>query len=330
MEIQNEEKFIKGVENLIKPMEVSDLLFFQKLKKLLPLPLLKMLLFRASKNTPYIGFVIEPYSLFLFFRLKDIETAKAMLPERYELAKTRLFADEEPDYYMGIGNLATRASTFWGTRQESYLIATDKKTGLLSFIFIDILSNTIIALPKVGIANANCKRAIFTTSSKGDVYLDIEEKKSGRKLVFRGNLKKGKLRRLDEPLWLMGNTSIGHSKKMAQGEDHPFAVIFDPAEVAEALDIPPGEITIIENTLFPGLAEAEISRAICFPFAQHYIADSPGCFTTLKDRDEVVSKYNELAGAEEFNTFSAKTIVKQLLIGFAITAVLVIALVLIF
>ena len=282
MEIQNEEKFIKGVESLIAPMKVSNLLFFQQFRKVLPPGIMKRLLFRASKNTPYIGFVIEPYSLFLFFKLSDIEYAKSLLPDRYELAKTRLFADDKPDYYMGIGNLYTRASTFWGTRQESYLIATDKRTGLLSFIFIDILSNTIIAIPSKGIVDPNCKKAVFTTTSKGEVFLDIQEDKTNRKFLLSGSLKNGKMRRLDQQLWLMGNTSIGHSKHLANGDDNPFAVIFDPAEVGEALDIPPEEIRIVENTLFPGLASPDISKAICFPFAQHYIADSPGCYTAVR------------------------------------------------
>ena len=218
-----------------------------------------------------------------------------MLPDRYELAKTKLFADDEPDYYMGIGNLSTRASTFWGTRQESYLIATDKRTGLLSFIFIDILSNTLIALPSKGIADPNCKKAVFTTSSKGEVFLDIQEDKTNRQLSLTGSIKKGKMRKLDQRLWLMGNTSIGYSKNLANGDDNPFAVIFDPAEVDEALDIPTEDIRITENTLFPGLAEPEISKVVCFPFAQHYIADSPGCSTSVKDRNDLISKYNELA-----------------------------------
>ncbi len=329
MEIQNEEKFIKGIEGLINPMEVSNLLFFQKIKRLLPPFIMKRLLFRASKNTPYIGFVIEPYSLFLFFKLRDIEYAKSMLPDRYELAKTKLFADEEPDYYMGVGNLSTRASTFWGTRQESYLIATDKKSGLLSFIFIDILSNTLIALPTKGIADPNCKKAIFTTSSKGEVYLDIEEKKTNRKLRFTGSIKRGKIRKLDQSLWLMGNTSIAHSKDLAGGDYNPFAVIFDPSEVEEALDIPTEDIRIAENTLFPGLANPEISKVVCFPFAQHYIADSPGCYTTLKDRNDLISKYNELAGSEKFKTFSARTIVKQISIGIAVSILIAIFLTLI-
>jgi hypothetical protein len=330
MEIQNNEKFIKVVEGLINPMEVSDLLFFQKLKGLLPSVVLKRLLHRASKNTPYIGFAIDPYSLFLFFKLADIELAKSMLPDRYELSKTRLFTDDEPDYYMGIGNLSARASTFWGTRMEAYLIATDKRTGLLSFIFIDILSNTIIAMPTKGIDDPNCKRAIFTTNSKGEVFLDIQEEMTNRKLLFTGSIRRGKLRRLDQQLWLMGNTSIGHCKRYVKGEDIPFAVIFDPAEVVEALDIPPEDIHITENTLFPGLANPEISAVICFPFAQHYIADSPGCYTIVKDRDDLISKYNKLADAEEFKTFSARTIIKQIVAGIAITAIIMVLLFLIF
>ena len=329
MEIQNEEKFIKGVESLIIPMEVSNLIFWQKLKRLLPGLLLRRMLYKASKNTPYIGFVIEPYSLFLFFKLRNIKAAESMLPDRYELSKTKLFADDIPDYYMGIGNLSTRASTFWGTRQESYLIAKDKKTGLLSFIFIDILSNTIIALPSKGIADPNCKKAIFTTSSKGEVFLDIQEARTNRKFMLNGSIKNGKLRRLDENLWLMGNTSIGHSKDLANGDDNPFAVIFDPAEVNEALDIPTENIRISENTLFPGLAEPEISKVICFPFAQHYIADSPGCTTSVKDRDDIIGKYNKLAESEEFKTFSAKTIVKQLTLGIAVTIIIAVFLILI-
>jgi hypothetical protein len=329
MEIQNEEKFIKGVENLILPMEVSNLLFFQKLKRLLPAPILRRLLYRASKNTPYIGFVIDPYSLFLFFKLRDIEAAKSMLPDRYELAKTSIFTDDDPDYYMGIGNLSTRASTFWGTRQESYLIARDTKTGLLSFIFIDILSNTIIALPSKGIADPNCIRAVFTTSSKGEVFLDFQETRTNRQFSLHGSIKKGKIRKLDQQLWLMGNTSIGHSNHLAGGDDSPFAVIFDPFEVEEALDIPPEDIRITENTLFPGLAESEVNKVICFPFAQHYIADSPGCTTSVKDRNDMISKYNKLADYKEFKTFSAMTIVKQLTFVIAVSIVIAVILILV-
>ena len=213
------------------------------------------------------GFVIEPYSLFLFFRLKDIERAQSLLPERYELKKTRIFADEEPDHYFGMGNLYTRASTFWGARQEMYLIAEDKESGLLSWIFLDILSNTIISVPSKGIADPNTERAIITTNSKGDIFLDMKEAKTDREFVLKGNITNGKLRKLDQPIWVMGNTSIGHCKHLTDADEHPFAVIFDPAEVAQALDIPAKDITIIKDTLFPGLAEPEPCKVLCFPFA---------------------------------------------------------------
>lgn len=307
-------------------MAVSDLLFFQKFKGLLPPRMMKTLLYRASKNTPYIGFVIEPYSLFLFFKLKDIERAKSMLPDRFELSKTRLFEDDEPDYYMGLGNLGTRASSFWGARQESYLIAKDKITGLLSFIFIDILSNTLISLPSTGIADPNCKKAMFTTSSRGEVYLDMEEKKTKRRFSLTGKISNGISRSLYQPLWLMGNTSISYSKKYIKDDDSPFAVIFDPAEVEHALDIPPEEVKIHENTLFPGLADSKPSKVICFPYAQHYIADSPGCRTIIKDRDDLISKYNEIADLEGLKTFSALTIIKQL--SFVMAIIIVIAILL--
>jgi len=137
------------------------------------------------------------------------------------------------------------------------------------------------------------------------------------------------MRKLDQRLWLMGNTSIGHSKKLADGDDHPFAVIFDPAEVAEALDIPPGDIHITENNLFPGLAEPEISSVVCFPFAQHYIADSPGCYTTVKDRNDLIQKYNELAQNEDFPTFSARTIIKQLSLAIAVSILIAVILILV-
>lgn len=97
----------------------------------------------------------------------------------------------------------------------------------------------------------------------------------------------------------------------------------------EALDIPPEDIRITENTLFPGLAHPEISNAICFPFAQHYIADSPGCYTTLKDRNDLVSKYNEIANYEVFKTFSTRTIKKQLFIGLAISILIAVLLIII-
>ncbi|MBU0954199.1 MAG: hypothetical protein KKI09_02105 [Spirochaetes bacterium] len=292
--IYDDEAFIKQVERLIDPPEVSDLNAFQRFKKLLPTGLFKKILARASRKSPYIGFIVEPYSLFLFFRLKDIEKARSMLPERYELVKTAILEGDEPDYYFGTGIFNTKSSTFWGSRLECYLIALDKETGLLSWVFIDILSNTLIALPTDGVADRNCRQAIYTTNGKADFFVDFIEDCSGRRLCVRGNLGHGRIRRPVQPLWIGGNNSVAHSLELADGLEDPFAVIFDPAEVASAHDLPLHEIQVQVNTLFPGLAEDELRKVVCFPFAQHYIADSPGCRTYVRDEADMVRVYHKL------------------------------------
>jgi len=68
---------------------------------------------------------------------------------------------------------------------------------------------------------------------------------------------------------------------------------------------------------------------ICFPFARHYIADSPGCFTRVTDTDDLIAKYNEIANYEKFTTFSYKTILKQIAIVIAVTGLLILSLYLI-
>lgn len=320
MPIVDDGKFIKRVESLIETGEVCDLYFIQRFKKLLPPGLFKKLLYKASKKFPYIGFVIEPYSVFLFFRLRDPDRARALLPPRYELIKSRIVEGEEPDYYHGMGILNTRGSTFWGTRLESYLIARDRETGLVSWIFIDIVSDAVIALPRTGVADPNSRRAVFTTSSKGDFYADIAEDGTGRRLALKGNIGRGERRVPDQPLWIGGNTSIAYADALSGGDQEPFAVIFDPAEVASCLEIPVEDVRLEANGISPDFAEPELRKVLCFPFAQHYIADSPGCRTYVRDADDMVEKYNEIAARSEMRTFSTGPIKKLIAAGIIVSA----------
>jgi len=326
MKILDDEKFIRHVENLIDPKEVSHLYFYQGFKRLLPRSLFKKLLIKTSKKTPYMGFVIEPYCLFLFFKLKNIEKAKSFLPERYELKKTRIFSDEEPEYYLGMGVFNTRASTFWGSRLESYLVAEDKETGHISWIFLDILSNTMIYIPAIGIKDRNCKNAIYTTNSKGGILLDFKEDTTNRHIIATGNITNGKMRGLDQPLWIIGNTSVAHRKDLSDKNDDPFAVIFDPAEVKECLDVPIEDVHLEFNTLFPDLAEPELYKVLCFPYAQHYIADSPGRRTYIKDKNDLIEKYNKIADMKDIKTFSTRNIKKMFLLGISLFMVIFISL----
>lgn len=311
------EEFIRNVENTISPGEVSRLYFFQEFKKLLPRRVFSKVLKQTSRETPLMGFVIDPYCLFLFYKIKDIERAKAFLPDRYELVKSSIFEGDEPQYYYGFGCFNSRASTFWGTRLECYLVTRDKETGLLSFIFIDILSNTIIALPSVGIADPNCNKAIFTTNSNGSLLLDMQEDGTERQIVLTADVRKGESRRLNQDLWLLGNTSIAHSKEFAGDDDNPFAVVFDPDEVSEALDLPVDSISLLKDTLYPDLAEGQPDKVVCFPFTQHYMADSPSCRTYIRSRQDMMVKYDEISGLKDIRTFSTKKIRKQFFAGIA-------------
>ncbi len=305
-EIKNDEPFIRKVESLIRPTEVDDVVFLGSLRRLVPPTLFKRVLYNSSRRYPRIGFVIEPYCLFLFFRLSDVEYAKRLLPDRYELAKARIFEDDPPEYYFGMGIFNTRASTFWGSRLETYLIARDRVTGITSWIFENILSDTIIAHPGTGIADPNCAQAMYTTNSRGEVFLDFQEAEQGGGLEVRGNLTRGTRRALEQDLWIMGNSSIGHTNSFGSDSDEPFAVVFDPGEVASALEIPVDDLRILRSTLLPAFAEKELRKAVCFPFAQHYIADSPGQRTFVKDREDMVAKYHEIVSMDRMQTYSAK------------------------
>jgi hypothetical protein len=328
VEKQKEERFIKLVENLIDPAAVCDLYFFQRFKSLLPRPWFRKMLEKTSRKTPHMGFVIEPYSFFLFFRLKDIGKARALLPDRYELVKTGIVAGEEPGFFLGMGIFNTKASTFWGTRLEAYLVATDKETGLVSWIFIDIISDTLIALPKKGVTDRNTKRAIHTTNSRGEIFVDIGEDRTGRRLRVKADITRGVKRALDQPLWVLGNTSIAFSRELADKTEDPFAVIFDTAEVATALDLPPAAVRVEENSLFPDLAEPEPFRALCFPYAQHYVADSPGCRTVVRNMREMTENYDKLADLPEAKTFSTRNIKRLFFLSIILSNVLWIGLLL--
>lgn len=322
MKIEHEEKFIKKVEDLVDPAEVCNLFFFQGFRKFIPKSLFKKMLIKTSRKTPYMGFIIEPYSLFLFFKIADPDRAQALLPERYELVKASVFDGDEPDYYFGIGNLYTRGSTFWGIRLETYLTAIDKETGLLSWIFFDVLSNTIIAVPSEGIIDPNSKDAVFTTGPRGDVFLDVKDDNSDRHLVLKGNIEGGKMRLPEQELWVTGNTSIGHIKDISDYDDDPFAVIFDPAEVSRALDIPVDDFKISVNTLVPDFAEQTPSKIACFPYTQHYIADSPGCRTYIRSTEDLISNYNRLAEEKFMKPFSTKGIRRLFFTGIIISPVI--------
>lgn len=268
------------------------------------------------------GFVVEPHSLFLFHKITDIEKAQRFLPERFRLIKTKVFEDDTPEYYVIIGTLNAHTSGFWGIRQESYVVAEDTKTGLLSWIIIDIMSNTLGFAPTRGVTDPNSKEAVFTTNAKGMLYLDIEKDDGANRLDLTVDLSQGVMKPLDQRLWLEGNLSIDYSAELTNGIDEPFAVIFDPVEVERAFEIPTTAVTITTNERFQDFMEKAPSKIACFPYAQHFFSDSPGRHTTIRNKEELVKTYQKLESTKTLLAFDAARVRKQFFISLGISMVI--------
>ena len=327
----NKINFIKGVERLINPISVGTLHFMQSFNQLLPKSIQKQFVKSSSKKTPYMGFVVEPYSLFLCYEIIDIEKAKSLLPDGFDLIKTKIFANDEPKYYCIFGCVRAHTSAFWGSRTEFYIIAKDQKTDLLSWIIVDYITDTISYDSKNGLAAPNSIQSVMTVDYHGTLFIDIQKKDKSHKLELEVNVEKGEMTNLDQRLWLEGNLSIGYGRNLADNGADIFGLKFEPGEVEKALKIPNSSLHLESNTWLPGLFEKDPSQIVCFPYAQHFISDSPGHSSAIKNKNELMSAVESI----DFNkvkVFSTKSFKIMFLVGaavsFTITVVLVLLLIL--
>lgn len=319
--------FSKGVEKLIDPINVGSLHFMQFFNNMMPKNIQRKLVHSASKKTPYMGFVIEPYSYFLCYEIQDVERANSLIPEGFKIVKTKIFADDKPKYYCIFGCITAHTSAFWGLRVEFYIIAEDTKTGLLSWIIVDYDTNTISYDKKQGLMNPNASNSIITTNYDGTLLVEVVRKDNSRKLIFESDIKNGIMTPLDERLWLEGNLSIGYGKNISGNDADIFSLKFDPLEVEKALKIPFDSLNMKINSWFPGLFEDNPSQIACFPYAQHFISDSPGYSSNLKNKDELISAVNKVdfSKIKVFSTESFKTMfLAGSIISFCITLLLLI------
>lgn len=322
--------FSKEVERLIDPITVGSLHFLQFFNQLLPKTLQKKIVKSSSQKTPNMGFVVEPYSSFLCYEIDDIEYAKSLIPDGFELLKTRIFTDDEPKYYCILGCIRAHTSAFWGSRIEFYIIARDKKTNLLSWLIIDYDTNTISYDNKNGLSSPNSNRAIITINHRGRLFVDVQNDKNNRKLIFDADIEKGVMTNLDQRLWLEGNLSIGYGRDLSEKDGDIFSLKFEPCEVEKALKIPLASLNLEINTWYPGLFKKTPCQIVCFPYSQHFISDSPGFSSNIKNKDELEKASSEIA-FDEIKVFSTKSfkvmMIASALISFIITVTLVILLI---
>ncbi|NTW62069.1 hypothetical protein HGB25_01500 [Candidatus Saccharibacteria bacterium] len=282
-----ESSFAKSVEKLIDPINVGTIHFIQQLNQLFPKKIQKALMNSSSKKIPFMGFVVEPYSSFLCYEIRDTQKANELLPDDFRLVRTSIFTDDEPKYYCIFGSFRAHTSAFWGARTEFYVIAEDKRTGLLSWVIIDYDTNTISYDSKRGLVSPNSD-SIITINHRGNLFVDIQNKLNKRKLKYSFDVEKGRMNSLDQRLWLEGNLSVGYGKDLAIRNDSVFSLKFEPCEVEKALEISRDDLVLESNTWLDGMLFEQPEKIVCFPYSQHFISDSPGASSKIKNEQELV------------------------------------------
>ncbi len=307
------EEFVKGVKELINPVDVGTIHFIQSFNNFIPKKIQKKMVDKSGKQTPYMAFVVEPYSSFLFYEIKDLEKAKKLLPKGFRLIKTKIYEEDQEKYYAILGSFNAHTSGFWGMRTEFYVIAENIETGMLSWIIVDYDTNTITYDPKNILSNPNSNNSYVTVDYNGKVHVNIKNNEK-RELTYSLNTKKGTMKTLDPRLWIEGNLSIAYGTKKSNGESGLFSLTFNPEEFDEAMRIPKEAFVLDSNNWYQDIIGKEPDEVLCFPYAQHFLSDSPGYSSLHKSEEELVENLNKI-NFKNIKTFSTKDFKKSFVIG---------------
>lgn len=297
-------KFIKEIERLISPIDIATLQNVAPFNKLLPTSIQNKMMHNSAKVSPYMGFVVEPYSFFLCYEIIDLKLAQSMLSDGFEMIKTSIF-DEEPKYYCIFTCYNIHSSAFWGTRLEVNLIAKNLENNLTSWVILDYDTDALSHDKANGLRTCTTSEAILTTDFDGNIIVDIRNQASKRELVVNANTTSAIKKVLDQQLWLDGNLSIGYGKTLSNNSSDVFSLKFDAKEVTYGYEIALENVSIDINTWFPGLFKQEVEHVVFFPFAQHFLSDSPGYSSNINSKEEMVQQYNNL-DLDNLPNYSAK------------------------
>jgi len=278
-------RFIKRTEEVVTPKAVATMHRRAEMLTRLPVGVQRWIVGRARGRDEYVGFVVEPYSLFLAYEITDEAAASRLLPPRYEFVPTAIFEGTEPRSCGVIGAFNVHTSVFWGTRVELSLIAENRTTSMLSWVICDYESNTISYDPGQGFSGSSTSHSVVTTSHSGDLIVDVQSAHSRNQIVGVADLHQGTMRPLDQRLWLEGNLSVDYGGPLQAADAVPFGLIFDPREVEQALHIPLEAVTLERMTFGDGILADEPFEACCFPYAQHYLTTSFPASSAITDRD---------------------------------------------
>ncbi|MBQ3352391.1 hypothetical protein IJG91_01895 [Candidatus Saccharibacteria bacterium] len=271
-------EFAKGTEKMIDPIKVGTLHHMQQKLKNLPAFIERKIVTSAAKKADKMGFVVEPYAFFLVYEIDDLARFQRDLPDSFVPAKAKVFEGDAEKYIGIICIFRAHTSAFWGSRAEFYAIAKNEVTGLKSWIILDYLSDTISFDEKHGLRSPSVDNAAVTTTCEGDYLAEIQQ--NGKTVIdIEASLKHPKTKKLDEQLWIDGNTSIAYSKELGGKDGDLFSLTFLPQEMESAWEIPLADVRKAKVIPYPEISKGKLTKAVCFPFAQHMLSDSPGTKT---------------------------------------------------
>lgn len=270
-------EYAKGVERLVDPMTVGKSHYMQTRLAKLPVCLQRKIVKSATKKADKMPFVVEPYCTFLFYEIPKPELVQKFMPGGFEPAKSRVFDGDTEKYYGIVSMFRIHTSVFWGARAEYYLVAKNTKTGLLSWVMMDYISDSISYDEKHGLKSPDAKRAVMTTTCEGDFVCEMENLDKTKKVALTASLMHSKMRNLNQKLWIEGNTSIAYGRLAGEPDGDLFSLTFFPEEMKMALDIPLDDVSFYHAyTKTTGDFGVKLDKVISFPFAQHMLSDSPG------------------------------------------------------
>ncbi len=301
----NIREYSYGTEKLVNPIDVGSIHYKQKFLQLLPKSLQRKIVMAAGEKASKMGFVVEPYALFLIYKVADPEKASKLLPSGFQLAKSTCFVGGKPEYLAIASVFRLHTSAFWGARAEFYLIGENRQTGLLSWVILDYISDTLSYDHKNGLRAPEATAAVVSTTCEGELLVDIEQQKTQHKITCTASLKNHREKELDERLWIEGNTSIAYGAELSDGDGDLFSLTFLPKEMQSAWEIPVSDINVTELSWYPEVFGGQLSQVACFPYAQHMLSDSPGNSTHYG------SKQSLKTAAEAVNFHDISTYTKK-------------------
>jgi hypothetical protein len=206
-----------------------------------------------------------------------------------------MFEDTEPRLTGILAAFNVHTSVFWGSRVELYLIAENKKTGLLTWVIVDYESNTISYDPGQGFLGSSTSDCVVTTSHAGDLIVDVKSAQRDNHITSVADVNAATMRPIDQRLWLEGNLSVDYGGRLLDRDSVPFGLIFDPGEVERAMQVPLDAVAIETNTFGAGFLAGEPFEAGYFPFAQHFQTTSFPTASPIRDRQGLTEAVRRLS-----------------------------------